>query len=332
MQKFDVYSPRSALLLASALSLGIALSGCTSVEYSGQNGGVSAQLPTDDANALTAKAETTGEATSEVAASGATPQDKPAGDAASAATALAPQNVAANGAAAAITEAAQVTPAASTDAAPQIAAATPAAATTAATTASKPSSTAALVEAAFPPRPGPPSSPSAAEIPLTLEMMQAQNIIPMQKPRIPELAYAAAPQNAALAALAENDEAVNRPSGPFLRGKDQLQALISKYSKLYEVPEALVHRVVQRESRYDPSAYSKGNYGLMQIRLGTAKGLGFQGNTKDLFDAETNLKYAVKYLRGAYLVANNNHDQAVRLYARGYYYDAKRKGMLHVMR
>jgi soluble lytic murein transglycosylase-like protein len=70
----------------------------------------------------------------------------------------------------------------------------------------------------------------------------------------------------------------------------------------------------------------------MQIRLGTAKGLGFQGTTKDLFDAETNLKYAVKYLRGAYLVANNNHDQAVRLYARGYYYDAKRKGMLHVMR
>jgi soluble lytic murein transglycosylase-like protein len=310
MQKFDVYSPRSTLLLASALSLGIALSGCTIVEYSGQNGGVSAQLPADDANALTAQAETTGEASTEVATS--------------AATALAPQSVAANGAAAAITEAAQVTPTASTGT--QQAAATPAA-----TTPLK-SNTVALVNAAFPPRPGPPNSPSAAEIPLTLEMMQAQSIIPLQKPRIPELAYAAAPQNAALAALAENDAVVNRPAGPYLRGKDQLQALISKYSKLYDVPEALVHRVVHRESRYDPSAYSKGNYGLMQIRLGTAKGLGFQGTTKDLFDAETNLKYAVKYLRGAYLVADNNHDQAVRLYARGYYYDAKRKGMLHVMK
>lgn len=51
-----------------------------------------------------------------------------------------------------------------------------------------------------------------------------------------------------------------------------------------------------------------------------------------LFDAETNLKYAVKYLRGAWLVADSNRDNAVRLYARGYYYDAKRKGMLHVLR
>jgi soluble lytic murein transglycosylase-like protein len=325
MQKFNVYSPRSTLLLASALSLGIALSGCTSVEYSGQNGGLSAQLPDDDANALTATAETTGDAATEVAASGAVPQDKQeAGDATSAATALAPQSAAANGAAAAITEAAQVTPSAS--------AGTQQAAATATATTPLKSNTVALVDAAFPPRPGPPSSPSAAEVPLTLEMMQVQSIIPLQKPRIPELAYAAAPQNAALAALAENDAAVNRPAGPYLRGKDQLQALISKYSKLYDVPEALVHRVVHRESRYDPSAYSKGNYGLMQIRLGTAKGLGFQGTTKDLFDAETNLKYAVKYLRGAYLVADNNHDQAVRLYARGYYYDAKRKGMLHVMK
>ena len=43
---------------------------------------------------------------------------------------------------------------------------------------------------------------------------------------------------------------------------------------------------------------------------------------------ETNLKYAGRYLRGAYLVAEGDHDLAVRYYARGYYYDAKRKGML----
>jgi soluble lytic murein transglycosylase-like protein len=47
-----------------------------------------------------------------------------------------------------------------------------------------------------------------------------------------------------------------------------------------------------------------------------------------LFDAETNLKYAVKYLRGAWLVAGGNEDRADRLYQRGYYYDAKRKGLL----
>jgi soluble lytic murein transglycosylase-like protein len=45
-------------------------------------------------------------------------------------------------------------------------------------------------------------------------------------------------------------------------------------------------------------------------------------------DADTNLKYAVKYLSGAYVVGGGNADQAVRNYSRGYYYDAKRKGLL----
>ena len=40
----------------------------------------------------------------------------------------------------------------------------------------------------------------------------------------------------------------------------------------------------------------------------------------------------MKYLSGAWMVAENDRDNAVRLYASGYYYDAKRKGMLHVLR
>jgi soluble lytic murein transglycosylase-like protein len=113
-------------------------------------------------------------------------------------------------------------------------------------------------------------------------------------------------------------------------GPTRLNALIKKYSKIYEVPEELVHRVVRRESRYNPSAYSRGNYGLMQIRYNTAKAMGYDGPAEGLFDAETNIKYAVKYLKGAWLVADNDHDDAVRLYARGYYYDAKRRGLLHL--
>ncbi len=113
-------------------------------------------------------------------------------------------------------------------------------------------------------------------------------------------------------------------------GPTRLNALIEKYSKVYEIPADLVHRVVHRESRYNPAAYSKGNYGLMQIRYNTAKAMGYDGPADGLFDAETNIKYAVKYLKGAWVVADNDHDQAVRLYARGYYYDAKRKGLLHL--
>jgi soluble lytic murein transglycosylase-like protein len=45
-------------------------------------------------------------------------------------------------------------------------------------------------------------------------------------------------------------------------------------------------------------------------------------------DAETNLTYAVKYLRGAYMVAEGNYDRSVFLYAKGYYPEAKAAGLL----
>ncbi len=112
------------------------------------------------------------------------------------------------------------------------------------------------------------------------------------------------------------------------RPQSDLDALIAKYAAVYEVPVELVRRVVKRESNFNPAARSRSYWGLMQISHATARGMGYKGPAKGLLDAETNLKYAVKYLRGAWLVAGGNHDQAVRLYARGYYYDAKRRGLL----
>jgi hypothetical protein len=108
----------------------------------------------------------------------------------------------------------------------------------------------------------------------------------------------------------------------------RLDRLISRYSAAYDVPESLVHRVVKRESNYNPKAYHAGNYGLMQIRYRTAKGMGYDGGPNGLYDAETNLKYAVKYLKGAWMVAGHDEKRADWLYRTGYYYDAKRKGML----
>ncbi|MGV3548861.1 transglycosylase SLT domain-containing protein [Rhizobium sp.] len=107
-----------------------------------------------------------------------------------------------------------------------------------------------------------------------------------------------------------------------------LNQLIAKYSALYDVPEPLVHHVVRRESNYNPSAVHKGNWGLMQIRYNTAKGMGYDGSPTGLLDAETNLKYAVKYLKGAWIVAEKDAKKADWLYRTGYYYQAKRKGLL----
>lgn len=108
----------------------------------------------------------------------------------------------------------------------------------------------------------------------------------------------------------------------------QLRRLINQYADLYQVPRSLVHRVVQRESTYRPEARNGPYYGLMQILPQTARTMGYHGAPEGLLDAETNLKYAVKYLRGAWLLADGSEERAVQWYARGYYYEAKRRGML----
>lgn len=116
-------------------------------------------------------------------------------------------------------------------------------------------------------------------------------------------------------------------------GKGGLEALISMHAKANNVPEDLVHRVVIRESRYNPRAVGRGGaMGLMQIKYPTARALGYSGTPAGLLDADTNLTYAVKYLAGAYKVANGDHNRAVAFYARGYYYDAKRKGILPALK
>jgi soluble lytic murein transglycosylase-like protein len=102
-------------------------------------------------------------------------------------------------------------------------------------------------------------------------------------------------------------------------------ALIAAHASANGVPEALVHRVILRESRYGPDVIGRGGaIGLMQIKLSTARGLGYTGDAAGLRDPNTNLTYAVKYLAGAYRAANGNHNRAVAYYAGGYYYAAKR--------
>ena len=92
------------------------------------------------------------------------------------------------------------------------------------------------------------------------------------------------------------------------------------------VPLSLVERVIKRESGGNPRAVSRGNYGLMQIRLGTARAMGFSGSAAELLDPQVNMTYAVRYLAGAYRAAGGNENRAVALYASGYYYQAKAQG------
>jgi soluble lytic murein transglycosylase-like protein len=105
-------------------------------------------------------------------------------------------------------------------------------------------------------------------------------------------------------------------------------AIIESHAAANGVPTELVHRVIMRESRYNAGAMGRGGaIGLMQIKLATARGLGYTGSAAGLRDPETNLTYGIRYLAGAYRAANGHHGRAVGYYASGYYYVAKRQRM-----
>ena len=343
---------KSALFLSSTMGMALTLAGCTSVEYS----------PRPQMTAVTPASENTASQTPATTQE-ATASAQPASDTttASAKAPAAPQLAAATttnplptatalkGGRVALPPASEIAAAAAISAqmqpqtqaqAPitQVALAAPAATTSAAAAVTQQAATSAALpqvvalKGGFPAAPSAPGTPSAAAIPLTEEMMKQQSVIPVPKPQGAMLAYASAPQNAALAAISTREGLTTSPLATAMGGRQQLSGLITKYATMYDVPEDLVHRVVMRESRYNPRAINGGHFGLMQIKHATARSMGFDGPASGLFDAETNLKYAVKYLRGAWMVADNDRDNAVRLYARGYYYDAKRKGMLHVLR
>ena len=108
----------------------------------------------------------------------------------------------------------------------------------------------------------------------------------------------------------------------------EMDRLVNKYAQIYDMPPSLIHRLIQRESGYNAAARHGSYYGLLQIAPQTAQTMGYNGPASGLLDAETNLKYAGKYLRGAWLLSHGSQDKAVYWYAHGYYYEAKRRKML----
>jgi soluble lytic murein transglycosylase-like protein len=103
------------------------------------------------------------------------------------------------------------------------------------------------------------------------------------------------------------------------RHDSALDTMIARHAAANGLPVALVHRVVTRESGYNPRARNRGALGLMQIKYATARGVGYAGSPAGLLDPETNLTYAVRYLAGAYHTAGGDAGRAVAYYASGYH-------------
>ena len=98
-----------------------------------------------------------------------------------------------------------------------------------------------------------------------------------------------------------------------------IEVLIVQHAKIHGLPVELFLLVIRRESNFNPRAVYRGNFGLMQIRLGTARALGYRGDAEGLLDPATNMAYGVPYLAGAYRAAHGDEARALVLYSRGYH-------------
>jgi len=103
--------------------------------------------------------------------------------------------------------------------------------------------------------------------------------------------------------------AVNRAS--------PLHDLIARHAAENGVPFGLADAVIRIESRYNAGIVHAGNYGLMQLRAQTARGMGFSGSPAALLDPETNLRFGMKYLAEAYRLGGGDICRAVMRYQSG---------------
>jgi soluble lytic murein transglycosylase-like protein len=167
------------------------------------------------------------------------------------------------------------------------------------------------------------ASPSLAQFTPAeaLEQSQAMQAVPPGTKRKVVREATEAPENTVTIGAAPAAVAA-----PAAMGGRPYDSLIASHASSNGVPAELVHRVIVRESRYRANAMGRGGAsGLMQIKLSTARALGYSGSAAGLLDPDTNLTYGVKYLAGAYRTARGNHGRTVGYYASGYYYAAKRQ-------
>lgn len=102
-----------------------------------------------------------------------------------------------------------------------------------------------------------------------------------------------------------------------------VESLLKEESKNSCIPYKYLLALTKTESSLNPTAKGKdetGNgysYGLMQIKLSTAKDMGFKGTLNDLFIPKINIKYSVRYLNWLCEYYNGDIFKAMDAYNRG---------------
>lgn len=79
-----------------------------------------------------------------------------------------------------------------------------------------------------------------------------------------------------------------------------MHQLVSEAAARAGIPDCVAHGLVRTESNYKPRIVGRaGEIGLTQIKLATARAVGFRGVRSLLFDPRTNLTFGFRYAHRA---------------------------------
>ncbi len=100
----------------------------------------------------------------------------------------------------------------------------------------------------------------------------------------------------------------------------QFRRMVAKHARANGVPVKLAEAIVTIESHYNPHAKGQaGEVGLMQIKPATARGIGYKGSTRALYDPDTNLRWGMKYLGKAHKLGGGSICGTILKYNAGHY-------------
>ena len=112
--------------------------------------------------------------------------------------------------------------------------------------------------------------------------------------------------------------------------KSNIHGLVGKHARAAGVPVKLALAVVQVESNFNPRARGQaGEVGLMQIKPATARGIGYKGSIKALYNPSTNLTWGMKYLAEAHRRGGGTVCGTILKYNAGHYAKRMNKTSTH---
>lgn len=102
--------------------------------------------------------------------------------------------------------------------------------------------------------------------------------------------------------------------------KSKYSHIVAKHARAHGVPVHLAMAIIEIESSFRPKATGKlGEVGLMQLRPRTARGLGYRGSMKALYDPDTNVRVGMKYLAEAHRRGGGKTCGTILKYNAGHY-------------